>query len=446
MRSPTETMHLVAMVNPPTSQYAENWRHPLSRQDWLSADFYTDLARTLERGCFDMVFFPDALAIPEDGEGSYVTTVHTGGKGAIYLDPLVTLSLVAGATTHLGLGATVSTTFTPAYTIARKMLSLDHLSGGRAAWNIVTSTTDAEARNFGLDAISGKDDRYRHADQVVQTVLDLWDSWEPGALVLDARDRQFADPGRVNRIPQRGEDPPLSRGPLTLPRSPQGRPVLMQAGSSPRGMDFAARWADIVFAVADTKESMRSLRQELRERAATLGRDPDDLLVLPAVQPVVGSTKTAAHDKLAELEEALDDTETLAKLGRLLHAAPGDLHPEGSAVELLRAHRGATGSDGFEDMLEATAQREEMTVQQLARHQATSQLHPQPVDDPEGIANYLCDLFESEAADGFVIMSALYPSSIHDFVNAVVPELQRRGRFRRDYPSRRLRDRLQKPG
>ena len=442
MRSPTETMHLVAMVNPPTSQYAENWRYPLSRQDWLSADFYTDLARTLERGCFDMVFFPDALAIPEDGEGSYVTTVHTGGKGTIYLDPLVTLSLVAGATTHLGLGATVSTTFTPAYTIARKILSLDHLSGGRAAWNIVTSTTDTEARNFGLDAIPGKEERYRHADQVVQTVLELWDSWEPGALVLDGLNRQFADPTRVNRIARSGDDPPLSRGPLTLPRSPQGRPVLMQAGSSARGMDFAARWAEIVFAVADNKESMRSLRMELRDRASTLGRDPDGLLVLPAVQPIVGSTKAAAQDKLVDMEEALDNTETLAKLGRLLHAAPEDLNPERPAVELLQAHRGVTGSNGFEDMLLAAARREEMTVQQLATHQATSQLHPQSVDDPEGIADYLCDLFESEAADGFVIMSALYPTSIHDFVNAVVPELQQRKRFRRDYPSQRLRDRL----
>lgn len=149
MRSSADTMHLVAMVNPPTSQYAENWRHPLSRQDWLSTGFYMDLARTLERGCFDMLFLPDALAVPEDHSGSYETTLRTGGKGSIYLDPVVTLAAAAAATTHLGLGATVSTTFNPAYMIARRLLTLDHLSGGRAAWNIVTSTTDAEARNLG---------------------------------------------------------------------------------------------------------------------------------------------------------------------------------------------------------------------------------------------------------------------------------------------------------
>lgn len=216
MPSSAETMHLVAMVTAPTSQYAENWRHPLSRTDWLSARFYTDLARTLERGCFDMMFMADALAVPEDAAGSYATTVRTGGKGTIYLDPVVVVSAAAAATTHLGLGATMSTTFLPPYSIARTMLSLDHLSGGRIAWNVVTSTTDAEARNMGWSAMPSKAERYDHADRVARTVLDLWQTWAPEALVLDTDNRVFADPRRIARSPSR-----LPAGPARRPADPR---------------------------------------------------------------------------------------------------------------------------------------------------------------------------------------------------------------------------------
>lgn len=444
MRSSSDTMRLIAMVNPPTSQYSDAWRHPLSRQDWLSADFYVDLGRTLERGCFDMLFLPDALAVPEDHAGEYGTTLRTGGKGAIYLDPMITLSLVAGATRHLGLGATISTTFTPAYTIARKLLTLDHLSGGRVAWNIVTSTTDAEARNFGLDTIPAKAERYDHADDVVQTVLDLWHTWQPDALTMDAAGRQFTDPFRVARIPER-DTRPLSRGPLTLPPSPQGHPVLMQAGSSSRGIAFAARWAEVVFVVADTAEAMRALRTELRERAAGAGRNPDELLVLPAVQPITGATSSAARAAVTELEAALDPDEVLAKLRRLLHVADSQVNPDGPAEDLLLAHSGATGSEGFEQMLLATARRESLTVRELSNLQALSQLHPQPVGDPARIAEYLCELYDSGAADGFVVMPALYQSSFEEFVDGVVPELQARGRVQRTYSGGTLRDRMGLP-
>jgi hypothetical protein len=179
---------LVALVNPPTSQYAANWSNSLTRDDWLRGSFYTDLGRLLERGCFDLVFLADALAIPEDAEGDVATTLRTGGKGAIYLDPIVGLSHIAAVTSRLGLGATVSTTFQPPFSIARSLLSLDQLSGGRVAWNIVTSTTDAEARNYGLSAIPDKGSRYDHADDVVQTVIDLWEGWDADALLLDGRE------------------------------------------------------------------------------------------------------------------------------------------------------------------------------------------------------------------------------------------------------------------
>lgn len=338
----------------------------------------------------------------------------------------------------------MSTTFLPAYSIARTMLSLDHLSGGRAAWNIVTSTTDAEARNFGLEAIPAKDQRYEHADRVVQTVLDLWATWQPDALTLDTAGRQFADPARLARIPVRVGQPPLSRGPITLPRSPQGRPVLMQAGASPRGKQFAARWAEVVFAVAGDVETMRRARAHLRQSAADTGRHPDSVRYLAAVQPILGATTSAARASLTGLEALLDEQDALTKLGRLLHARPDELDPARPAVELLRAHRGATGSDGFEEMLMNTARGERLTVGDLAARQAINQLKPQPVGTPSRIADYLCELFESEAAEGFVLTFPLYPSSVEEFVNGVIPELQRRGRFRPHYCRARLRDHLRK--
>jgi FMN-dependent oxidoreductase (nitrilotriacetate monooxygenase family) len=432
---------LVALVNPPTSQYAANWSNPLSRSDWLSGSFYTDLGRLLERGSFDMVFLADALAIPEDSEGEIATTLRTGGKGAIYLDPLVGLSHIAAVTTHLGLGATVSTTFQPPFSIARSLLSLDHLSGGRVAWNVVTSTTDAEARNYGMSAIPDRASRYDDADDVVQTVVDLWESWEPGALLLDTVAGVFADPGRVHRVPVR-KGKPLSRGPLALPRSPQNRPVLMQAGASARGLEFAARWAEVVFATGGSLDAHREQRLALRERVRHLGRHPDSVLYLPAIQPVLGSSSEDARNKLRSLESALSAEEVLVSLGRLLHARPDELVPDAPAAPLIRSHWGATGSEGFERSMLHTAEQEQLSVQGLAFRQALSQFNLQPVGTPAQVADTLEDMLDSEAADGFVVMPALYLSSFEDVVNGLVPELQRRGRVRRSYASATLRGNL----
>jgi len=434
-------IHLVGMVNPPTSQYAENWRNPLGRADWLRGEFYADLGRTLERGLFDMIFLADALAVPEDADGDYAVTLETGGKGSIYLDPISLVSLIAGATSRIGLGATVSTGFAPAYTIARQLLTVDQLSGGRAAWNIVTSTTDAEARNHGRERIAAPAERYDAADHVVQTVIDLWRSWDADALLLDRDGRRFADAGAVHRVPEREGLPSLARGPLTIPPSPQGHPVLMQAGSSPRGRAFAARWAEVVFAIGDTEEGMRALRDELRERARRdHGRNPDDLLVLQGIQPILGWTDADAHAKLAGLRAQVDLPEALVKLARLLHAR--DLDPEAPAVDVLAAHRGATGSAGFEDMLASVSARRGFTVADLAIEQAVNQLHPQPVGSPATVADELEHLFRSGAADGFIIMPALYHSSFEDVVNGLVPELQRRGLYRTRYTGRTLREHL----
>ncbi|WP_213817051.1 NtaA/DmoA family FMN-dependent monooxygenase [Glaciihabitans sp. dw_435] len=436
---------LVALVNPPTSQYAANWSNPLTRADWLRGSFYTDLGRLLERGRFDMVFLADALAVPEDADGEIATTLRTGGKGAIYLDPIVGLSHIAAVTTHLGLGATVSTTFQHPFSIARSLLSLDQLSGGRAAWNIVTSTTDAEARNHGLQAIPDRAARYDRADEVVQSVIDLWEGWEPDALRLDTAGRVFADPARVHRAPERNASIPHARGPLAIPRSPQNRPVLMQAGASPRGLEFAARWAEVVFATGGSPDVHRTHRAALRERCRQLGRDPESLLYLPAIQPVLGSTGADARRRLQSLEDALDADEALVALGRLLHSRPEELDPDAPAVPLIQAHRGATGSGGFERSMLHTAQTEDLTIRELAFRQALSQFNLQPVGTPAKVADELEKLLDSGAADGFVVMPALYLTSFEDVVDGLVPELQQRGRLREEYEHTTLRANLASP-
>lgn len=440
-------MTLIGLVNPPTSRYAAGWSHPDARDDWLGVDFYVDTARTLERGHFDLMFLPDTLAVPEDGDGEVATTLRTGGKGAVQLDPLLTLAAVAAATRRLGLGATVSTGFLPPYQIARSLLTLDHLSGGRCAWNVVTSTADAEARNFGRSGIAPKGQRYDHADEVVTEVLDLMTTWAPDALRLDAAAGVFADPDRVRRT-RAADCPGVAPGPMTLPASPQGHPVLMQAGASARGLEFAARWAEVVFVAGDGPEQTGAARHKIRERARRWGRDPDRIRVCAAVQPAVGATAAEAERVLADLAAHIDEADALRSLARLLHAPPETLDVDGPAVDLLARHRGVTGSDGFEDMLASVCRREGLTVRGLAVQQSLNQLTPQPLGSGEEVADQLCAWQDAGGADGFVILTAVHPTSLDAFVKHVVPALQRRGRLLTDdeEPGKRerptLRDRL----
>lgn len=422
-------MTLIGLINPPTSRYAAGWSHPDARDDWLGADFFVDTARTLERGHFDLMFLPDTLAVPEDGDGEVATTLRTGGKGAVQLDPLLTLAAVVAATRRLGLGATVSTGFLPPYQIARSLLTLDHLSGGRCAWNVVTSTADAEARNFGRSSIAPKGQRYDHADEVVTEVLDLMTTWAPDALRIDAAAGVFADPDRVRRTTGR---PGVAPGPMTLPASPQGHPVLMQAGASARGLEFAARWAEVVFVAGDGPEQTGAVRHEIRERARRWGRDPDRVRICAAVQPVVGATAAEAERMLADQAAHIDEAGALRSLARLLHARPETLDVDAPAVDLLTRHRGATGSDGFEDMLASVCQREGLTVRGLAVRQSLNQLTPQPLGSGEEVADQLCAWQDAGGADGFVILTAVHPTSLDAFVEHVVPALQRRGRLPTD--------------
>ena len=225
--------------------YSGSWRHPATEHGFLDQRYYQKLGRVLEEGCFDMMFFDDRLAMPGIYGGSVGEAVRSGAR-PVKLDLSVVLGLIAGATDRIGLGATYSTTYYSPFHVARTFATLDHLTGGRAAWNVVTSVNDGEARNHGVDAILEHDVRYDRADEFLEVTTGLWDTWEDDALILDRASGEFADPAKVHELAHHGEWFDV-QGPLTVPRSPQGRPVLLQAGSSGRGMEFAARWAELIF-------------------------------------------------------------------------------------------------------------------------------------------------------------------------------------------------------
>ncbi|MBX6378406.1 MAG: NtaA/DmoA family FMN-dependent monooxygenase, partial [Clostridia bacterium] len=252
-----QQMALVAyLLSGPTFHHHGMWRHPFTDARFLSADLYQNLARVLELGRFDALFFADTLAVYDRYANSFEATVKYGGQGAFQLDPVPLLSVIAASTRYLGLGATISTTFYEPYHIARTLATLDHLSGGRVAWNVVTSFSSSEAQNFGKERLIPRESRYDRADEFLEVCFKLWDSWEDDAIVMNREEGIFADPSKVHYVNHEGRWL-KARGPLSVPRPVQGRPVIMQAGASPRGREFAARWAEMVFTLQHSIKDMK---------------------------------------------------------------------------------------------------------------------------------------------------------------------------------------------
>src|SRR5437764_15189080 len=261
-----------------TTVFAGSWRHPATEHGFLDIGYYQQLGRVLEAGCFDMLFFDDRLARPGIYGGSVADAVRLGAR-PVKLDLSIVLGAIAGATRHIGLGATYSTTYYAPFHVARTFATLDHLSGGRAAWNIVTSVNDSEAQNFGLEESLEHDARYDRAEEFLEATTGLWDTWEDDALVLDRERGYFADPSKVHELDFKGEWY-RTRGPLTVPRCPQGRPVLLQAGSSGRGRDFAAKWAELIFTGDPGLDVAKAHYADQKEKIGAGGRDPQSVKML----------------------------------------------------------------------------------------------------------------------------------------------------------------------
>jgi FMN-dependent oxidoreductase (nitrilotriacetate monooxygenase family) len=435
-------MHLVAfLMTGPTCHHHGAWRHPESDvADLLSPTRYEHIARVLEAGKFDSLFFADILGLYDLYNGSFDTMVGRGGQVCL-LDPAVVLPMMARVTSRIGLGLTYSSTFNHPYQIARMLSSLDHLSGGRVAWNVVASTSTLEARNFGLDEMPGRAVRYDRADEVLEACHALWDSWEDGALTLDKASGAFADPAKIHYAKYEGRWI-RTRGPLTTPRCPQGRPVIMQAGSSDRGRDFGARWGEIIFTLQHHKSDMRAFYDDFKARMAARGRAPEECVILPSIDVVIGETDSIARER-AEYVNSLVDTQLgMAQISGHIGIDLSRLDPEQPLADVA-LEEGSRGS--FDVILQGTA-REGLTLGEAARRFATSELCPQLVGTPERIADHLIELFEDHACDGFVLTPTTFPGMYEQFCRTVVPILQKRGVFRTEYAGRTLREHLRDDG
>ncbi|MDB5360596.1 MAG: class flavin-dependent oxidoreductase [Rhodospirillales bacterium] len=429
-------MHLVAYLKTgPTAMHVGGWRHPeATLDDILHPSRYEHIARVLEAGRFDGCFFADLFGLYDIHGGSYDPYVRRGGQIS-FLDPTVVLPIMAAATKHLGLGATLSTSFHTPYHLARWLGSLDVLSGGRVAWNVVTSATDLEAQNAGMDELPPREQRYDRADEVLEACFALWNSWDEGAFVLDKALGVFADPAKVHYANYEGRWV-KTRGPLSIPRSPQGRPVIMQAGSSDRGREFAARWAEVVFTVQRGQDEMREFYQDLKSRMELVGRKPNECAVLPAISVVLGETASIAEERADYLNSLIDPELSVAASSSGLGADLTKLKSEAALPEL----QGNQGMKGTEQVLRQTMQADGITLAQAAVKRNKGR---ELVGTPVMIADRLQEMFEAGVCDGFVLAPTMFPGMFEQFCRGVVPELQRRGIFRTEYTGRTLRENLQ---
>ncbi len=419
--------------------YAGSWRHPATEHGFLGQRYYQKLGRTLEEGCFDMLFFDDRLAMPGVYGGSVADAVRLGAR-PVKLDLSIVLGVVAGATERIGLGATYSTTYYSPFHVARTFATLDHLSGGRAAWNVVTSVNDSEAQNYGLLEHLDHDARYDRADEFLQATTALWDTWEDDALILDRVGGTFADPDKVHELNFEGQWFRV-RGPLTVPRSPQGRPVLLQAGSSGRGREFAAKWAELIFSGDPDIDIARSHYKDQKELVAARGRDPQSVKMLPMVYTVVGESRLQAEDReQVFLNDLVDPKASLTLLSELMNYDFSSLELDAPITDELIAS--VSGIRGLVQNLRQHIGSKTITLGDLAGHRATLLQGPRFVGTGPDVADQMEEWFESDACDGFVVAATHSPGAYEDVVRLVVPELQRRGVFRDRYTGSTLRDTL----
>ncbi|NUP67617.1 MAG: LLM class flavin-dependent oxidoreductase [Nonomuraea sp.] len=402
------------------------WRHPRTEPSRLTdVRHYQELARIAERGKLDSVFLADGVALQGD--------VRHNALGG--LEPLTLLAALAAVTDHIGLIATVSTTYNEPFHVARKFASLDHISGGRAGWNIVTSASEAEARNFGVDRPAHAA-RYARATEFLEVVGKLWDSWEDDAILGDRVGGRYADTGKIHAIEHAGAHFAV-RGPLNTSRPPQGHPLLVQAGSSEDGKEFAARHAEAVFTAQQTLEEGQEFYTDLKRRLAAYGRRPEEVLVLPGISPIIGSTEREALLLEKELEDLIIPAYGLAQLS---HMTGIELTEDDLDLPLPDVPVETEGAQSRRKLVIDLARRERLTVRQLLNRLAGGRGHRVVAGTPEQIADQLQEWFFTGAADGFNIMPPLLPSGLSDFVDQVVPELQVRGLFRYEYEGRTLRD------
>ena len=420
------------------SHFAASWRHPNSRADFTAPEYYAHIGRVLEEGKVHLAFFDDRLGMPEYLGGNFTDAVRYGIR-CVKMDPIATLMPMAMATSRLGLGATMSTTYYEPFHVARMFATLDLMTHGRMAWNIVTSLNDTEARNMGRDAVAEHDLRYDRADEFMEVVLGHWDTWEDDAIIMDKATNSFADPNKVHRLDHKGKFF-SSRGPFTVPRSPQGHPVLIQAGQSGRGQRFAGAWGELIFVGYPNLEIGKKSYAELKALTVDAGRDPESLKIAHFIAPVVAATKDEAEDKRAVLENLPIEEDSLMLLSEVLNfdfgSKPLDIALSDEELESM------SGMQTFRDRVIQGSGKANPSVRDFIEVTQRGRLGHPVVGGPREVADHMEEFFTSPACDGFVIGASYVPGSYEDFVEFVVPELQRRGLHHKDYSGATLRENL----
>jgi FMN-dependent oxidoreductase (nitrilotriacetate monooxygenase family) len=431
--SPTPQMHLCAFLFS-TGHHVASWRHPdVPLQNGTDFQYWKDLAQLCERGKLDALFLYDGAALP-----AMDLEPMSRMDRATFFDPMTLLPALAVVTDRIGLVSTSSTTYDQPYYVARRYLSLDHLSGGRAAWNMVTGVNTAEALNFGAPLMAHAD-RYARAREFAEVVRGLWDSWSDDAFVMQKDTGRFFDPAGVQMLDHQGAHFSV-RSPMCVPRSPQGQPVMVQAGGSEAGRELAAETADMIYSVQDDLEEAKAFYADVKGRMATYGRHPDSLKIMPGVYTIVGSTVQEAEDKYGALNELVDGGVAMSLLSWCMggHDLSG-YDPDGPVPQDLTTNAGTTHLK----QMASIARARNLTLRQLGTHVAAGGYgHWSVRGTPTQVADQLEERFTGKAADGFNLMPATYPGGLVDIIDGVIPELQRRGLFRTEYTGRTLRDHL----
>lgn len=436
-------MTLVAFLQAQNcSNLPGSWRHPSTMLDFTTPEYYQRIARTLEEGKIQLAFFDDRLALPDLYTGHHADAVGAGVR-AVKMDPSTIMMAMGMATQRLGLGTTYSTTYYEPYHVARVFATMDLMLKGRAAWNIVTSLNSAEALNFGQSAHMEHDARYDRADEFMEVVMGHWNTWEDDALILDKDNNRFADANKVHRLDHKGKffD---SRGPFSVPRSPQGHPVLIQAGQSGRGQSFAARWAELVFVIHHNLEAGKKSYAAFKAAVAAEGRDPASVKVAPACYVCVAESEAAAMEKKAIIEATAKPIDALVLISEVtdydFSKKPYDEPFTDEELADLSWH-------GFRDRVVQFSGKKNPTVRDFVEvsGRGTVKEHKMFAGTPKQVADQMEEWFTAPACDGFVIAATHMPGSYEDVTRLLVPELQRRKLFHMDYEGPTLRETLGLP-
>ncbi|EKF35854.1 LLM class flavin-dependent oxidoreductase [Bacillus xiamenensis] len=414
-----------------TGHHVASWRHPKAVPDAaMNLDYFKQLAKKAEEGKLDLLFLADSLSINHTSHPNVLTR----------FEPLTLLSSIAESTSTIGLAATASTTYSEPFHIARQFASLDHLSGGRAAWNVVTSSIEETAKNFSGEEHLAHHKRYERAEEFVDVVKGLWDSWEEGALVRNQETGEFFDPRKLHELHHKGEFFSV-RGPLNVSRTPQGQPVIIQAGSSEDGQKLAAKTAELIFTAQNDLAKAKEFYQSLKGKVEAAGRAREDVSIMPGIFPIIADTEEEAKAKYEELQELIVPEIGLSILQNYLGGIDLTQYPlDGPLPEIDPSMSNAVKSRF--DLVMNMARKDNLTIRQLYQSVAGSRGHHIFIGTPEQLADVMETWLTEEAADGFNVMPPLLPEGLDVFVDRVVPILQERGLFKTEYTGQTLRENL----